>query len=146
MMTMQSKRKRSGKKSLLGREERHPAALDTLGTAAVRAIELAVLPNNFPLCPTYIATLSALRSAALGRVSSCSIRCRHLRCHCSYASAPPCPAQSSSLGFSRNEPRSLGSNSQPILYFLSDIQAFNCCVGASEKMQLWIRKKRRSWR
>jgi hypothetical protein len=45
---MQSKRERSRRKSLLGREERHLAALDTLGTVAVRAIELlAVLSNNF---------------------------------------------------------------------------------------------------
>jgi len=84
---MQSKRERSGKKSLLGREERHLAALDTLGTAAVRAIELlAVLSNNFHCSSTHIATLSALGSAALGRVSCCSIRCRHLRCHCSCVS------------------------------------------------------------
>jgi hypothetical protein len=79
---MQSKRERSGKKSLLDREERHLAALDTLGTVAVRAIELlAVLSNSFHCFPTHIATLSALGSAALGRVSCCSIRCRHLRCH-----------------------------------------------------------------
>ena len=45
---MQSKRERSRRKSLLGREERHLAALDTLGTVAVRAIELlAVQPNDF---------------------------------------------------------------------------------------------------
>lgn len=66
---MQSKRKRSGKKSLLDREERHPAALDTLGTAVVRAIELAILSKLISFCSTHIATLSALGSAALGRVS-----------------------------------------------------------------------------
>lgn len=35
------------KKSLPDREERHLAVLDTLGTAAVRAIELAVHSKTF---------------------------------------------------------------------------------------------------
>lgn len=47
MMTMQSPRELGRKKSLPGREERHLAALDTLGTAAVRAIQLAVHSKTF---------------------------------------------------------------------------------------------------
>lgn len=66
---MQSKRERSGKKSLLGREERHLAALGTPGTAAVRAIEFISYRTAFYSVHTHIATLSALRCAALGRVS-----------------------------------------------------------------------------
>lgn len=47
---MQSKRNRSGKNSLLDREERRLAALDTLGIAAVhQAIELDVLSDTFLL-------------------------------------------------------------------------------------------------
>jgi hypothetical protein len=47
MMTMQSQRELDRKKSLPDREERHLAVLDTLGTAAVRAIELAVHSKTF---------------------------------------------------------------------------------------------------
>jgi hypothetical protein len=120
---MQSKRERSGKMSLLGREERHLAALDTPGTVAVRANRLlAVLSNDFHCFSTHIATLSALRSAALGRVSCCSIRCCHLRCHCSCVS-PSMPRSRHRWASSQG---AQGNTYNPFCACFANVEVVNC--------------------